>query len=94
LEKLIELSAGTTVVDYAQVVTSNRLLVPFDHPDPAHCILSSTGLDHLGSAQARDSMHAKLSNADGNVKLIDSMKMFKLGVEGGKPKAGEIQHAA
>jgi len=43
-------------------------------------------LDHLGSAQARDSMHAKLSSGD----LTDSMKMFKLGLEGGKPAPGEV----
>jgi hypothetical protein len=61
-------------------------LVPLDHPDPAHCILSGTGLDHLGSAQARDAMHARLNSGE----LTDSMKMFKLGLEGGKPAPGEI----
>lgn len=90
LEKLIESRTGIDLVDYGQVVASNRLLVPFDHPDPAHCILSGTGLDHLGSAQARDSMHAKLSIADGDAELTDSMKMFKLGLEGGKPAPGKI----
>jgi hypothetical protein len=77
---------GQETVDYDQVIAENRLLVPLDHPDPAHCILSGTGLDHLGSAQARDAMHAKLNSGE----LTDSMKMFKLGLEGGKPAQGEI----
>ncbi len=42
-----------------------------------------TGLTHLGSAAARDSMHAKIDKQDNE--LTDSMKMFKWGVEGGKP---------
>ena len=49
-------------------------------------VVALTGLTHLGSAQSRDSMHAKLQSAD----LTDSMKMFKLGLEGGKPAAGAI----
>ena len=73
-------------VNYAEGVAGNRLLLPLDHPDPAHCILSGTGLDHTGSAQARDAMHAKLSSGE----LTDSMKMFKLGLEGGKPAAGQV----
>ena len=73
-------------VNYAEVVAGNRLLLPLDHPDPAHCILSGTGLDHTGSAQARDAMHAKLSSGE----LTDSMKMFKLGLEGGKPAPGQV----
>jgi len=44
--------------------------------------LTGTGLTHTGSAAARDAMHA---NPDG---LSDSMKMFRLGLEGGKPAAG------
>ena len=48
--------------------------------------MALTGLSHLGSAQSRDAMHAKLQSAD----LTDSMKMFKLGVEGGKPQPGAI----
>jgi hypothetical protein len=78
---------GAAEVDYAAVTADDRILLPLDHPDPAHCILSGTGLDHLGSAQARDAMHAKLA---GEGELTDSMKMFKLGLEGGKPAEGEI----
>lgn len=82
----VEARLSDKTVNYAEVIADNRLLPPLDHPDPAHCILSGTGLDHLGSAQARDSMHAKLNSGE----LTDSMKMFKLGLEGGKPAPGDI----
>ncbi len=72
--------------DYDKIISDNRLLPPLDHPDPAHCIVSGTGLDHLGSALARDAMH---TTAD-KEKVSDSMKMFRLGLEGGKPKPGDV----
>jgi hypothetical protein len=77
---------GHEEADYDEVVAGNRLLVPLDHPDPAHCILTGAGLDHLGSAQARDAMHTRLNSGE----LTDSMKMFKLGLEGGKPAPGQV----
>ena len=86
LAALIEQQGYEGEADYEQVIAENRLLVPLDHPEPARCILSGTGLDHLGSAQARDAMHTKLNSED----LTDSMKMFKLGLEGGKPAANQI----
>ncbi|MBX3014239.1 MAG: hypothetical protein KF832_22140 [Caldilineaceae bacterium] len=86
LTATIEARLSDELVAYEAVVATNRLLPPIDHPDPAHWILSGTGLDHLGSAQARDSMHTKLNSDD----LTDSMKMFKLGLEGGKPAPGQI----
>ena len=61
-------------------------MLPLDHPEPSRIVVALTGLTHLGSAQSRDAMHAKLQATD----LTDSMKMFKLGIEGGKPAAGEI----
>jgi hypothetical protein len=63
-----------------------QLLPAIDHPDePARCLISGTGLTHLGSARNRQSMH---SNTDEI--LTDSMKMFRSGVEGGRPAAGSI----
>jgi hypothetical protein len=66
-----------------------RLLAPLDHPDPAHCLVTGTGLTHLGSADARDSMHKKVAE-QGEAALSDSMKMFKWGLEGGKPAGGGV----
>ncbi len=73
-------------VDLAAAAAEGRLLLPIDHPDPAHMHLTGTGLTHLGSAAARDAMHAKLEGAAET--LTDSMKMFRMGIEGGKPAAG------
>jgi hypothetical protein len=61
--------------------------LPVMHPDPAHLHLTGTGLTHLGSASARDAMHAKLEGAE---TLTDSMKMFRMGLEGGRPASGEV----
>jgi len=69
---------------YEDLKRDGRILPPLTHPDPAHCLVSGTGLTHLGSAAARDSMHQKLNRQD--AELTDSMKMFKWGVEGGKPR--------
>jgi hypothetical protein len=63
-----------------------RLLPPIDHPDePSRCMISGTGLTHLGSARDRQTMHA-VDNND----VTDSMKMFNWGREGGRPAPGEI----
>jgi hypothetical protein len=64
------------------------LLSPVDHPDPAHLLLSGTGLTHLGSAEQRDRMHRALASAQ--ARQTDSMKMFLMGVEGGKPASGAV----
>jgi len=63
------------------------LLCPIDHADPAHLLVSGTGLTHLGSAEGRDKMHRA---AIENPAPTDSMKMFLMGVEGGKPEAGAV----
>lgn len=73
-------------VDLAAALAEGRVLLPVDHQDPAHMHLTGTGLTHLGSASTRNSMHAK---ADPET-LTDSMKMFRMGLEGGKPAGGEI----
>lgn len=62
-----------------------ELLAPIDHQDSAHLLLTGTGLTHLGSAEGRDKMHRALSD---KTELTDSMKMFLMGVEGGKPATG------
>jgi len=80
---------GAESDDYDSVVAERRLLPPLDHPDPAHCLVTGTGLTHLGSADARDSMHRKVAE-EGEAALSDSMKMFKWGLEGGKPKDGTV----
>jgi hypothetical protein len=75
------------VVDLAAAAREGRLLLPVSHPDPAHLHMTGTGLTQLGSASARDAMHAKLGQAE---TLTDSMKMFRMGLEGGRPTAGAV----
>ena len=73
-------------LDIRAALAEGRVLAPIDHPDPAHLLLSGTGLTHLGSAEGRDRMHKA---AAGGETLTDSMRMFLMGVEGGKPDEGE-----
>jgi hypothetical protein len=68
-------------------LAAERLIVPIDHPDPAHLHLSGTGLTHLGSAESRDRMHQAAMAGEA---LTDSIRMFREGLEGGKPPAGEV----
>jgi hypothetical protein len=74
-------------VDLHAARIEGRILAPIDHPDPAHMVVTGTGLTHLGSAEGRDKMHKNLADASA---LTDSMKMFKMGLEGGKPEPGVV----
>ena len=87
LEALVASRLGNRWVDYDEIVRQKRLLPPIDHPDPAHCFVTGTGLTHLGSAQARDAMHTE---AVPEKPMTDSMRLFRWGLEGGKPSEGEI----
>jgi hypothetical protein len=86
---LIDERATGELLDYDAVHLGRsewRLLTPIDHPeDASRCLVSGTGLTHLGSAKNRQAMHVA-----GEEQLTDSMRMFRWGVEGGKPAAGEV----
>jgi hypothetical protein len=60
-----------------------RLLPPVDHPDPSHCIVSGTGLTHLGSTDQRKEMHT-----ESGIQMTDSEQMFQWGIKGGRPVQG------
>src|SRR4029077_9077774 len=63
-----------------------KLLRAFDHPHMAsRCFVTGTGLTHKASAQNRQSMHLQKDAVE-----TDSMKMFRIGLEGGRPEAGKI----
>lgn len=87
LSRVVEARLEEGLVDYQALIDERRLLPPLTHPDPAHCLVTGTGLTHLGSADTRDAMHAKTQEVN-EAELTDSMRMFKLGVEGGKPEGG------
>jgi hypothetical protein len=73
-------------IDLLEALRNKQILAPVDHTDSARVLLTGTGLTHLGSADARDRMHAKAHASDAS----DSMKMFRMGLEGGKPAGGQI----
>jgi hypothetical protein len=74
-------------IEVAAELAAGRILAPIDHDDPAHLLLSGTGLTHLGSAEGRDQMHREAAAA---AHKTDSMRMFLEGLEGGKPAPGEV----
>lgn len=75
-------------VDYEPIYAGQgdwRILPPIDHPEePARCQVTGTGLTHKASALNRNAMHEKTTE------LTDSMKMFRWGLEGGHPAAGQV----
>jgi hypothetical protein len=88
LTALIQKKASGDFLNYDSIYNGEsewQMLPAIDHPDePARCLVSGTGLTHLGSAKNRQQMHSA-SEAEMN----DSMKMFKWGVDGGKPAPGK-----
>ena len=86
LGEAIEAAGLGEAVDVIAALAEGRVRAPIDHPDPAHLLVTGTGLTHLGSAEGRDKMHRDLNDA---ATLTDSMKMFRLGLEGGKPGPGQ-----
>jgi hypothetical protein len=92
LTALVDHYLSDDVLDYEQIYEGTadwKLLPPIDHPaEPARCLVSGTGLTHLGSARDRQSMHLAKEQD-----LTDSMKMFQWGVEGGRPAQGETGSA-
>ena len=81
----VQTRVGDEIVDLVSAEREGRLLPPIDHEDCAHLYLTGTGLTHLGSAEGRDKMHQAAAGGA----VTDSMRMFQLGLEGGKPATGE-----
>ena len=87
LAAVVEAALTDIRLDYSSLLDERRLLPPLTHPDPAHCLVTGTGLTHLGSADTRDAMHAQTQLEESQI--TDSMRMFRLGLEGGKPARGQ-----
>lgn len=81
-------NVSETLLPYDEIYDGKsewRLLPPFDHPaEPARCLVTGTGLTHKASADNRHAMHGPESE------LTDSMRMYRWGVEGGRPAAGRV----
>jgi hypothetical protein len=90
LADVIAADRSDETLDYDAVYVGQsdwRLLPAFDHPsDPAHCLVTGTGLTHQASAANRDKMHQAAATGE----LNDSMRMYLSGVDGGKPAVGTI----
>jgi hypothetical protein len=90
LAALVQSRLSTQSLDYDAVHAGKsdwKILPSIDHPaEPSKCLVSGTGLTHLGSARDRQAMHL---GADENA-MTDSMKMFRWGVQQGKPQPGQI----
>ena len=66
-----------------------KLLPAFDQPhEPSRCLVSGTGLTHRQSAEARHRIHHEGKPRE--EELTDSMRMYRWGLEGGRPGSGSI----
>ena len=87
LSQVVHKRLSDEVLDYDPIYEGKsewHVLPPIDHPgEPSRTLISGTGLTHLGAARGRQMMH---STAD--EELTDSMRMFRWGMEGGRPAPG------
>jgi hypothetical protein len=90
IEELIQTNLSNNCLNYDEIYfgkSNYKIGLPIYNPaDPRFCLVSGTGLTHKASAENRQKMHDALENNVAN----DSIKMYQIGVEGGKPNAGEI----
>jgi hypothetical protein len=87
LEGLIAEDISQLSVPYDEIYELRsewRLLPAFDHPDePARCLVSGTGLTHLGSGSGR-------ATTQEDAKITDGMRVYQAGVENGHPASGVV----
>ncbi|MEP9373637.1 AraD1 family protein [Mesorhizobium sp. KR1-2] len=88
LGELARAAATEERVDYDALLSAGQVLPPLDHPEPSRMLVTGTGLTHIGSAAARNKMH-QLTHGD-DADESDSMKIFKMGIAGGKPAVGQL----
>lgn len=88
LGKFIAPRLSADTLDYEEIYAGRspwKILPSADHPrEPARCLVTGTGLTHMASAKNRQAMHGKPED------LTDSMRMYRWGVEGGRPAEGRI----
>jgi hypothetical protein len=84
---IVEMPQGAAL-NYDALLAARRVLSPLDHPEPARFLITGTGLTHTGSATARNRMHLDMHGPE--AAESDSMKIFRMGLAGGKPGDGKI----
>ena len=92
LAELIGQFANGKRIDYAGLLASGHVLAPLDHPEPTRFFITGTGLSHIGSASARNKMHVMTHGND--APESDSMKIFRMGVEGRQARQGQDRRGA
>src|SRR5688572_13280912 len=53
LETVVQEYVSDRTESLDSVIVERRLLPPLDHADPARCVVTLTGLTHIGSAMSR-----------------------------------------
>lgn len=90
LTEVVQSARSRRTIGYDEIYAGHsnwRLLPAFDHlSDPAHCLVTGTGLTHRASAENRERMHKAAAAGQ----LTDSMRMYQSGVDGGRPEAGAV----
>jgi hypothetical protein len=91
LADLVEPSRSTETLPYDDLYhlrSDWRLLPPFDHPrEPARYLVTGTGLTHKPSVDNRQAMHAGETPGED---ITDTLKIYQIGLAGGRPAPGEI----
>ena len=85
IEAIVAAARVEEELDYDVVYLRNsdwKLISPIDHPEASRCFVTGTGLTHKASAENRQSMHGDAAA------LTDSMKMYRIGINGGRPDSG------
>jgi hypothetical protein len=82
----LKTTEALTYDDIYQSKNGFNILPPINSKDPMHCIVSGTGLTHRASAENREKMNKQQKDAT----LTDSMKMYLMGEEGGKPEGNNV----
>ena len=88
----IETKLGSDFQDYEAIYHGRsewKLLPAYDHPgEPTRCLVAGTGLTHRASVDNRQAMHGQ--DAPGESQITDSMRMYRWGLQGGKPEPGNV----
>jgi hypothetical protein len=91
LKDQVKARAGGRRLDYAPIARGEgpwKLLPAWDHPDESsRCLVTGTGLTHRTSAANRQAMHASPAS---HQEPTDSMKIYEMGLAGGRPARGEV----
>ena len=81
---------GARCESYERAAAEQRLLPPLDHPDPMHCFVAGTGITHRRRGHPEDCKPKNVRARPVNASKSDAERLYELGVEGGRPRRGEV----